>query len=114
MGERISQLPPEATILVHDAGYAAWVRPNGRLVDAVGLKTPAAMESHRRYGSTPTDMAAAMNEIAGEGRITHVVALTDDIWVQVTSELARSGWQLTPVAEGRNGFRVQEARPPAR
>jgi hypothetical protein len=107
-------LPAGSRLLVHDAGYVSEATPFA-LVDAVGLKTPASAELHRRLtrrscGERRGDALAA---IAAQGRVTHLVELT--AWEQrfgIARSLTERGWAVRSLRQSRAGYSVYALAPP--
>ena len=60
-----SNVPADARILIHDAGYLAYAT-RYELIDLVGLKTPESIRFHERYTvpSNGTQRDEAINQIA--------------------------------------------------
>ncbi len=107
-------LPAGARLLVHDAGYVAEATPFA-LVDAVGLKTPASAELHRRLTASACGAGRgdALAAIAAQSRVTHLVVLAE--WEQrfgFTQELAQHGWTVTRLRDGHTGYSVYALAPP--
>ena len=107
-------LPPDARVLVHDAGYAAFAT-RFALVDAVGLKTPSSAEIHRRvtWASCGERRGDALAEIAQRGRVTHLVLLAE--WEQrfgFTRALAEHGFTVNRIRDGHTGYSVYALAPP--
>lgn len=110
-----THVPPDAAILVHDAGYIAL---HGRqpLVDLVGLKTPSSIPSHRTYtyGSCSHD-PRAVDEIARRNGTGYAVLLDDwDQGFAIGSGLASLGWGVTRIdtERGETAYRVYRIEPP--
>lgn len=106
-----ANLPEDARILVHDAGYFAW-STDFRLVDLVGLKTPSSILAHREH-TLPTAGArryVAVDEIAREQGSTHAIILDLPFWGDLVGDLRRAGWDLSLL---RSGFyKVYVLTPP--
>lgn len=89
------KVPAGSTVLVHDAGIVAWMEPNVRIVDVVGLKTPPSALAHQRHTTRTGDWGKALDQIACQSGATHLVALKDDgFWENVAASLAKEGWML--------------------
>lgn len=90
-------LPADARVLVHDAGYIAFAT-HLRLVDVVGLKTPAVIADHQRW-TAPSGGAQrheAVHRIATRYGVTHAIILQDveAFWWTLADDLRRHGWTL--------------------
>lgn len=126
-----ANLPIDAKLLVHDAGYISWAT-KFRLFDIVGLKTPSSIPVHRdltwkscvdaRTGTDVGALAATVNraratavaEIARLNRPTHLVVLRRWEAIYATVSLLRAmGWSLEQVREGPFGYDVYQIRPPS-
>lgn len=89
------RVPPGSTVLVHDAGIIAWTAPKVRIVDVVGLKTPASALAHRQHTTRTGDWGKALDQIACRSGATHLVALKGDgFWEDVAAGLEGEGWVL--------------------
>ncbi|MFM7349326.1 MAG: hypothetical protein ACKO01_07535 [Erythrobacter sp.] len=111
------ELPADAVVLVHDAGHVAWAQPKARLVDVVGLKTPASTAAHRRHTRRAYEWDLALADIARESHATHLVVLDDDeFWVGIRHALERGGWRLSLLRDSGQGRRyaVYRITPPNR
>lgn len=108
-------LPADARILVHDAGYIAWAT-RFRLVDLVGLKTPASIDEHRRWTlpSAGRERYRAIGAIAERNAVTHLIALNEGLWSTLPADLQRAGWDIrplrTPEAYGYVIYEVKQRR----
>ncbi|WP_237892197.1 MULTISPECIES: hypothetical protein [Bradyrhizobium] len=96
-------LPDRPTILVHDAGYVAYAG-HVRLVDLVGLKTPAAIEFHKRltYPSAGELRSKAIAEIARSFHPKYLLALQE--WNEkfgLVDGLREQGWVVEEVYTGK-------------
>jgi hypothetical protein len=96
-------LPAGTTIMVHDAGYVAYAG-HFPLVDMVGLKTPAAMDFHKRltYPSVGQLRSSAIEGIAREFKPQYFVVLQE--WNQnfdLVRGLRDKGWTVQEVYAGR-------------
>jgi hypothetical protein len=94
-----ANLPGGARVLVHDAGAISTVA-RIRVVDLVGLKTPASIDAHRRWTwpSCGVERGRAVDEIARATIPDYFIVL--DRWDAIfrfTSDLERWGWRLTLV-----------------
>ena len=111
----VAKLSPESVVLIHDAGLLAWAEPRVKLVDVVGLKSPASQKWHRAYTTRICGWDKALDAIARETHATHLVALDWGFWVCVKTNLERAGWKVTPVfSEHDHLYRIEPptARPP--
>jgi hypothetical protein len=112
-------LPPDAKILIHDAGYIAFATPF-RLVDLVGLKTPSNIPYHQRL-TAPTNGAGrgeAIHQIALSSNPTHAVILNDadNYWGAAANALRQRGWLLeavrpAPQVRSYSVFRLTAPKP---
>jgi hypothetical protein len=124
-----ANLPPDARVRLHDAGYFSWGTPF-TLSDFVGLKTPSAIPFHRRFtwsvcmaqpeGVDGWDRRArvevarvrAIDGFARESHSTHLVMLTgwDELY-NVTGRLRELGWVVQPMrtAPGYNVYALTPA-----
>jgi hypothetical protein len=112
-----AQVPPEARVLVHDAGYIS-VATHRHLVDLVGLKTPASAAVHAAltWPSCGRARGQAVERIARTSGADHLVVLRgwEDIY-GIAAALRARGWTLTPLrlATGAGGYDVFRMRAPA-
>lgn len=107
-------LPPQSTLLIHDAGYIAYAT-HFRLADLVGLKTPWVTPYHRAL-TFPTQGRArgeAVSRIARASEAQYLVVLDDwDGIFHITSGLKTRGWRVQPMRlAGR--YHVYRLSPPA-
>ena len=93
----VAKLPPEAKVLIHDAGWVAWEQPKARLVDVVGLKTPAVIPINRQLGGGQCNDGKALDEIARRFHATHAVVLNRWQWPCMAEDLRALGWTLKPI-----------------
>lgn len=108
-----ANLPPGSTLLVHDAGYIAYAT-RFRLVDLVGLKTPASVAAHRAltHPSGGLLRGAAVSRIAREGRADYLLVLwTWERDSRLAGGLRDEGWDVRLVND-QYAFRVYALRPP--
>ncbi len=94
-----ANLPPGATLLIHDAGYISYAT-RFHLVDFVGLKTPSSIDYNRRYtyGRCGAGPAFAVSEIARQSGAEYLI-MTDD-WdnvFRVTPGLRMLGWRVEEI-----------------
>ena len=109
-----AHLPPGSTLLVHDAGYIAYAT-RFRLVDLVGLKTPASVAAHRAltHPSGGTLRGAAVSRIALRNRCDYLVVLGGwETAFGLASGLRAQGWGVRPVSD-RYAYHVYALRPPS-
>ena len=110
-----ANLPPDATVLVHDAGYISF-GTRLHLVDMVGLKTPASVAAHRAL-TEPSGGARrgeAVSRIALQNRCDYLVVL--DGWegaFGLTSGLRAQGWDVRLV-NAQYAYHIYALRPPRR
>ena len=89
-------LPPNSTLLIHDAGYIAY-GTRFKAVDLVGLKTLWAVPYHRdlTFPSNGLRRGEAIDRIAQRARPDYLLVLCR--WEQIfhiASELRQCGWRL--------------------
>jgi hypothetical protein len=92
-------LPKDATVMVHDVGAMSYYT-RLRLIDVVGLKMPASVESHRRFTlpSGGLRRGDAVEEIAWRGHPQYYVALSEfDDAFAIRDALFERGWSVTPI-----------------
>ena len=109
-----ANLPGDARILIHDAGYFAW-RTNFHLVDLVGLKSLSSIAVHRRLtlASSGTKRGEAISQIAHKGRVTHAIILERPFWRDIHRDLRQQGWQVEPLrADPGQLYRLYRLTPP--
>ncbi|MGH6627706.1 MAG: hypothetical protein ACRECD_14405 [Burkholderiaceae bacterium] len=110
-------LPADARILVHDAGYFAYAT-SFRLIDVVGLKTPASIEFHRAHGpaGSVADRSPAINLIANHFCPHYAIVLHEPhrFWRQIEADLQAGGWGLRQLRApaGEVGYFVYELTAP--
>ncbi|RXT34653.1 hypothetical protein [Bradyrhizobium betae] len=98
-----ANLPDRPLVMVHDAGYVAYAG-HAALVDLVGLKTPAAMEFHKRttYPSVGLYRSTAIAEIADAFHPQYLLVLQDwDRRFGLVEALRGRGWTTREVYAGR-------------
>lgn len=106
-------LPSGSTLLIHDAGYiayATWFR----LVDLVGLKTPASIAAHQAltHPSAGRLRGVATARIARASHAQYLIVLND--WEQdfgLASGLRAQDWRVAPV-ETEYAYHVYALSPP--
>jgi hypothetical protein len=94
-----ANLPANATLLIHDAGYISYAT-KFHLVDFVGLKTPSSIEANRRYtyGHCGAGPALAVSEIARKAMPDYLIVTDDwDSAFRVTPGLRSLGWGLDEI-----------------
>ena len=99
-----SNLPPNATVLIHDAGYISYAT-KFRLVDFVGLKTPGAIDVNRRltYATCGGERGQAVSEIAHLSKPNYLIVADDwDRGLGVTTGLRALRWNIEEV--GPRGY----------
>jgi hypothetical protein len=94
-----TNVPPNAVLLVHDAGYIAYAT-RFRTVDLVGLKTPEAVDINRRitWPSAGKDRALAVAEIAIESHADYLIVIRR--WPEVAAlpaQLRALHWRVDPL-----------------
>ncbi|MEK6347402.1 MAG: hypothetical protein V4764_07975 [Burkholderia sp.] len=113
-----ANLPPDAVVLIHDAGYLAYATPF-RLVDVVGLKTPGSIAYHRvcTAPSNGRERGKAISAIALTSGARYAVVKQDvpPFWASVGTGLAANGWGLRELRAPSmpNGYAVYALTPPA-
>jgi hypothetical protein len=118
-----ANLPDRPLVMVHDAGYVAYAG-HAPLVDLVGLKTPAAMDFHKRttYPSVGSQRTKAVAEIADAFHPQYLLVLEDwDRRFGLVEGLRLHGWTTREVYAGRappetpaaNIYHLYELRSPA-
>ncbi len=108
-----ANLPPGATLLVHDAGYIAYAT-RFHLVDLVGLKTPSSVAAHRAltHPSGGALRGAAVSRIAREGHADYLLVLwTWERDSRLAGGLRDAGWDVRLIND-QYAFRVYALRPP--
>ncbi|TYL79403.1 hypothetical protein [Bradyrhizobium cytisi] len=97
-----ANLPDRPMVMVHDAGYVAYAG-HAALVDLVGLKTPAAMDFHKRttYPSVGLQRSRAVAEIAEAFQPQYLLVLQDwDERFHFVEGLRGVGWTAREVYAG--------------
>jgi hypothetical protein len=108
-------VPRDATILIHDAGYISRVGTQP-LVDLVGLKTPTSSVVHAEttYATCSRD-PRSIDRIARAGKATHMVLLPHwDELFSLSDGLRASGWTVTRLDVARTNalYHVYTIAPP--
>jgi hypothetical protein len=108
-----AHIPPGSPILIHDAGYLAF-STHYRLIDFVGLKTPAAIPLNRQF-TWPTagrERALVVTKMATASGSQYLVLNLE--WPPVTHlprELTALGWKVDPLY-GTGTYRIYRLTPP--
>jgi len=96
-----AKVPLHARVAVHDAGDIAWRRPDLRLTDVVGLKTPDSTRAFALHPVRNGDRGAALAAIlAGSGAQYFVCLTGDPFWATLATDLARTGQRLEALDAG--------------
>jgi len=110
-----ANLPANARVLVHDAGYFAYATPF-ELVDVVGLKTPSCIREHTELtlASCGDRRNEAIHRIALRTKPDYLVALRN--WpFRIPDALRERGWQLEEIHQSPTwGYDIFRLRPPER
>jgi hypothetical protein len=105
-----NNLPRDSKILVHDAGYISFAT-SFRLIDLVGLKTPANIAYFQKM-----PRAEAVGLIAQHFSPKYAVILHDQphYWGQIEDDLRGDGWDLRVLHGSANipGYFIYELIPP--
>jgi hypothetical protein len=106
-------LPADAIILIHDAGYIAWATPF-QMADLVGLKTPTSISDHRELTlpSGGAQRPEAIARIATRSRATYLVVLRG--WraiYRIPEALASQGWSVVQIRTD-GAYQVFQLAPP--
>lgn len=114
-------LPANARILVHDAGYVPWHTrfvadpPRSfQLVDAVGLKSTAAMARHQEitFRSHGVERGAAIAQIAADADVQYAIILDRPFWRDIEFDLRQAGWDCKKLFSNPEGYQVFALSPP--
>lgn len=112
-----TNVPKDAIVMVHDAGAISRVGEQ-RLVDIVGLKSPASVDIHRRttFASCGGDTTAIVDIAQSTGASYLVTLLEWDDGKAFTKTLADKGWAVERVdhMRGETLFRVYKITPPTK
>ncbi|WP_147021925.1 hypothetical protein [Microvirga aerophila] len=106
-----ANLPADARVLVHDAGYVAF-STSRRLIDVVGLKAPENIADHLRWTASTggRDRWRAVHQIAARHGATHAIILDDKegFWSSLGDDLRHAGWTLDLMREPKlpYGYRI--------
>lgn len=108
------EIPSGSTVLIHDAGLVAWLRPPSHLVDIVGLKTPGSTAYHKRFTRHDCQWGKALDGIARDSGATYLVVLHGVwLWPCVGNNLKQQGWKLQSIREPTGmGYAVYRISPP--
>jgi len=107
-------VPTDAVIMVHDAGYLPWQLPGRKLVDVVGLKSPNGIGWSEALRAAPADRARQIVRTAERYKPGYFVVLAHELfWEDLDDSLVAAGWSLVPVADGRpNGYTIYRMTQP--
>jgi hypothetical protein len=108
-------LPPDATLLIHDAGYIAYAT-HFHLVDMVGLKTPSAIPLNREFTwpSAGTLRSTAVSRLADANNAGYLILLDD--WPPtetLVSDLTGLGWNVA-LMHDNGAYKVLKITPRTR
>jgi len=113
-----ANLPPQARVLIHDAGVIAYTS-DLPLTDLVGLKSPGSVADHRRWTapSGGAERFRAVDAIAQREHATHAIILDDApdrFWGTLADDLRRAGWRLDPpdTAVANSPYTLYRLTPP--
>jgi hypothetical protein len=98
-----ANLPEQSIVMVHDAGYVAYAG-HDRLVDLVGLKTPASAATHAAltYPSAGRQRGEAVANIAATFDAKYLLAIEDwNARFGLTEGLREQGWTVEEIYAGR-------------
>ncbi|MBA4388331.1 MAG: hypothetical protein C0404_10145 [Verrucomicrobia bacterium] len=103
-----TNLPPSSRLLVHDVGCISFAS-RFQLIDMVGLKTPSAIDLHRRftYPSAGAQRHRAVDEIARSGLTDYLVVL--DSWdgiFRIKGGLTKRKWDMQCVYDSDSHYKV--------
>lgn len=108
--------PPGAVILIHDAGYLAWAVPDRRMIDLVGLKSPASVRWNRIFIAGQGRRDRALDAIARTGGAHYLVSLTPGVpfWGETPGWLRQAGWRVDRLDRPQPGsYGLYRLTPPA-
>lgn len=108
--------PPDATILIHDAGYIGYTSKR-KLIDLVGLKTPEAIKINQKINhlSCGLDRGKSIAAIAQKYSPTYAIILNEwDLTFQITDALKKSGNHLEKVFSTNRGYSLYRIEPAGR
>lgn len=105
-----AHLPPDAKILIHDAGYIAFATPF-QLDDVVGLKTPANIHYFQNMPHTQAVGLIAQRDHPGYAIILHDQS---HFWSRLENDLNDNGWRLhlLRAPTGKLGYYIYALTPP--
>jgi hypothetical protein len=113
--EAVQNVPTDALIMVHDAGYIAWAAPRFKLVDAVGLKSPARSNWGEAVAATEKTRADFVVQTATTSGPNYFIGLDDDpFWNRLGSYLTQSGWKLDRLAGSGRDYSLYRLSPAAK
>jgi hypothetical protein len=110
------KVPPDAKILIHDAGFLPLYLDNP-MVDMVGLKSPSSVAVHEKW-TLPTcgrHRPSAIEEIARTQSVAYLAVHKQWDAAHLVSEALRfDGWAVEPMIENRPRFtyRLFKLTPP--
>ncbi|HEY0211993.1 MAG TPA: hypothetical protein VGC40_00125 [Paenirhodobacter sp.] len=116
-----ANLPDDARILIHDAGYFAWhaqfvvEQPKGFvLIDGVGLKTPSVIKYHEEITgpSRGRDRGKAIDLIAREGQAQYAIILDWPFWRDYEAYLRGAGWTVDLIYPNPGRYQIFRIAPP--
>jgi hypothetical protein len=125
-----ANLPADARVMLHDAGYFAWAT-RFRTYDFVGLKTPAAIPLHKQNTWATCEASRALpvpeairrtilarnlaiHKLAQQVRPTHLVLLHSwDSIFHFSEELRANGWNVVQLRSSAVGYEVYSLEPPS-
>lgn len=113
--DAVQNVPADAVIMIHDAGYIAWAAPHFRLVDAVGLKSPARTDWGQAVAATEKTRADFVVRTAATSGLTYFIGLdADPFWGKLGSYLTQSGWKMDRLAGSGTDYSLYRLSPPQR
>ena len=108
-------IPQGARVVIHDAGYLAWDRPDLKLIDIVGLKSKANIAVHQRLTRTSGNRDAAYLDIISRSNADYLVLLVKDpLWNRMVPVMRDAGWTLDLLTDspGRKPYGIYRLTPP--
>lgn len=106
----IANLPASSVVLVHDAGQVAWAQPKAKLIDVVGLKTPAVVPIHQKLTYGECRHQKSLDAIGRKYRATHLAVINRWNWTCVAYNMRQAGWTVKPIYEDL--YSIYELTPP--
>jgi hypothetical protein len=106
-------LPPDSRILVQDAGFISFAT-HFHIIDAVGLKTPGAIELNRRHTlpSGGRNRTEAISSLAHETHPTHLIVPTKRSEItHLAQQLQALGWHVEPL-KSFGPYTIYSLKPP--